>query len=106
LPARLKVVATPQDILISCRPLRQSPETIVPVSVMCIALERGNPEAKSLPYAPLIACHRAALAKGFGEALLTDRNGCVTEGATSNLFWVKDAVLCTPGKNMLQGITR
>ena len=42
------------------------------------------------------------------EALLSDLEGTVAEGATSNLFFVRDGVLCTPTTDgpVLPGITR
>jgi len=42
------------------------------------------------------------------EALLCDESGAITEGATSNLFFVRDGVLRTPdaGGALLSGITR
>ncbi|RDZ65554.1 4-amino-4-deoxychorismate lyase [Haloferax sp. Atlit-12N] len=45
---------------------------------------------------------------GADEALMLDADGYVTEGATSNLFFVEDDALCTPGLDgpVLPGITR
>ena len=42
------------------------------------------------------------------ESLLCDESGAITEGATSNLFLVRDGVLCTPSADepLLSGITR
>lgn len=45
---------------------------------------------------------------GADEALMLDADGYVTEGATSNLFFVDDNALCTPSLDgpVLPGITR
>jgi branched-chain amino acid aminotransferase len=45
---------------------------------------------------------------GFDEAIFLNENGHVAEGATSNLFMVRDGKLITPGvtENALEGITR
>lgn len=48
-----------------------------------------------------------AIDQGCAEALLV-KDGCVIEGAASNVFAVIDGVLCTPpkGNDILPGITR
>lgn len=55
----------------------------------------------------VLALRRAREARAE-EALLTDARGVVSEGATSNLFFVRGGVLCTPGddQGILSGITR
>ena len=42
------------------------------------------------------------------EGFFTDENGCVAEGITSNIFWIKDGILYTPSVEIgiLSGITR
>ncbi|SEW22200.1 aminotransferase class IV [Natrinema salifodinae] len=51
---------------------------------------------------------RAELDAGTDEALMCDREGRLTEGATSNLFFVRDGALYTPTTDgpVLPGITR
>lgn len=51
---------------------------------------------------------RAARAAGFGNAVLLDANGNVSEFATANIFLAKDGVVATPVPNgtFLDGITR
>ena len=57
--------------------------------------------------ASLLAVHDAK-ARGCAEALIVDARGHVIEGATSNVFVVRGASLCTPPENagILVGITR
>ena len=45
---------------------------------------------------------------GYDEAIFLNENGHVAEGATCNLFMVRDGKLFTPGvtENALEGITR
>ena len=47
-------------------------------------------------------------ATGADEALLLDERGTVTEGATSNVFFVRENALCTPSLDgpVLPGVTR
>ncbi|APW96491.1 4-amino-4-deoxychorismate lyase [Halobiforma lacisalsi AJ5] len=51
---------------------------------------------------------RTELSADADEALLFDADDCVAEGATSNLFFVRDGVLHTPSTDgpVLPGITR
>jgi branched-chain amino acid aminotransferase len=45
--------------------------------------------------------------RGFGEVLLLDTAGCIAEGATSNIFFVKKGTVVTPTlRNILAGVTR
>lgn len=59
-------------------------------------------------YINSILAKREALSNGFGEAILLNENGLVTEASGENLFIVKDGTLITPplGLNILAGITR
>ena len=63
---------------------------------------------KSLNYLPYILARLDAKRKGFDEAILTNMKGCITEGATSNIFIVKNNGLITPSleSGVLPGITR
>ena len=46
--------------------------------------------------------------RGADEALLLNTNGEVTEGSTSNVFWIQNGTVCTPElpAGVLPGITR
>ena len=45
--------------------------------------------------------------KGFFEVFLVNRNGMITEGSRSNVFFIRDNRLVTaPGEEVLPGITR
>lgn len=64
--------------------------------------------AKVANYLTSLLAIREAKQVGAAEALIVDANGCVVEGATSNVFVVKDGELLTPPESagILPGITR
>jgi branched-chain amino acid aminotransferase len=64
--------------------------------------------AKSVStYTNSILATREARADGYDEALLLDSSGFVAEGASANLFVVRDGMLCEPEiASALDGITR
>jgi branched-subunit amino acid aminotransferase/4-amino-4-deoxychorismate lyase len=69
-------------------------------------MERTHPEAKALPYHKEYEAHEKAVLQGCAEAILINTRNEVTEGAYSNVFWMKDGVLFTRENDVLQGITR
>ncbi|AXR79107.1 aminotransferase class IV [Natrarchaeobaculum sulfurireducens] len=75
---------------------RRMPEQAVPAS------------AKTHNYLNGILARAELRGTDADEALLSDLEGNVAEGATSNLFFVRDGVLCTPTTDgpVLPGITR
>lgn len=81
----------------------------IPVICLPTGSARGNlPAIKSLnSLAAVLALRQAALA-GCPEALLTGPDGCLREGAVSNLFLVRDGEVVTPGRDgdFLAGRTR
>ena len=63
---------------------------------------------KSTNYLVSILARKEAVARGFDEALLLNEDGCITEGSTSNIFFVTGSGLVTPplDSGILPGITR
>jgi branched-chain amino acid aminotransferase len=57
---------------------------------------------------PQVLARAEADVVGAGEALLQNTDGFVTEGASSNLFWVKRGAIYTPplAAGILPGVTR
>jgi branched-chain amino acid aminotransferase len=55
-----------------------------------------------------ILARAEADAAGADEALLLNTDGFVVEGASSNLFWIEEGVVCTPPlpSGILAGVTR
>lgn len=80
-----------------------------------LALKRTTAEGgaalaglKTTAYLRYLLAKRAATAAGFDEALLVDGSGRVLEGATSNVFCVRNGLLVTPpvADGLLPGIVR
>ncbi len=67
--------------------------------------ERALPKAKSVNY---LQAYNAAREAGetWDDILFTHRDGYITESSRANFFCVIEGVLCTPGKNTLDGVTR
>ncbi|MSR67300.1 hypothetical protein EXS65_00515 [Candidatus Peribacteria bacterium] len=105
-PSRLKLVCTPDDVLVDMRPLTINPNEKAGISATFVQCIRALPEGKILPYHREWAAHEKARAQGYGEALLVDATGRVPEAAYANIFWVDDGILNTTDKKMLAGITR
>lgn len=70
--------------------------------------EALNPQIKSLNFLNNILAKIEAKHAGAYEAIMTSVDGFLAEGTISNIFFVKDAVLCTPSieVGILDGITR
>lgn len=69
--------------------------------------ERALPLAKSLNTLVNHLARAQAVAAGEHEGLLVNHAGCLTEGASSNLFVVEQGVLCTaPQEEVLAGVTQ
>ncbi|MDA8097455.1 MAG: hypothetical protein C4575_05935 [Desulforudis sp.] len=78
------------------------------MSVTVFPGSRGGPLAphKTLAYLTSLFAREYAIALGFEEALLTDRDGCVLEACGSNLVWIKGNTLyVTPPDQRLPGVT-
>lgn len=69
--------------------------------------ERENPNAKIMNSDLRQRINEEIKAKNAYEALLVNRNGFITEGSRSNIFFVKeDKVYTAPAGDVLLGITR
>ncbi len=67
-----------------------------------------NPSAKTGNYLNNVLAIVEARQHGADDAIMLNHEGCLTEGTTSNVFFVKDGTVHTPalGSGILQGITR
>jgi len=78
--------------------------------VLEMTLDEHSPLAgmKTLNRLSYLLAKESAKAGGYGEAILLNTKGDVAEGATSNLFLVKNGRLLTPSldSGILPGITR
>ncbi|MFZ6007916.1 MAG: branched-chain-amino-acid transaminase [Nitrospirota bacterium] len=70
--------------------------------------EALNPQIKSLNFLNNILAKIEAKQAGAYEAIMLNAAGHLTEGTISNIFFVKDGILCTPSVEcgILDGITR
>lgn len=69
--------------------------------------ERADPNIKTLRGSFRDRVREVREREGAYEALLVDRNGFVTEGSRSNLFFVRDGRIFTPPAGaVLMGVTR
>lgn len=100
----LRILMTAQTFLILTKPIPQRPSE---ASVCFVRTERALPHRKTLNYLPSVLIQKVAEKHGFAEPLLVNRRGIVTEGARTNLFWVKQGKLfTTPADLVLDGIAR
>lgn len=67
-----------------------------------------NPQIKSLNFLNNILAKIEAKKKDAYEAIMKNYRGYIAEGTISNIFFIKDRILCTPGLDVgiLDGITR
>ncbi|HPO04732.1 MAG TPA: aminotransferase class IV [Bacillota bacterium] len=71
------------------------------------SLERENPNIKLVDHDYKKKINKIKSEKGFYEVFLVDREGNVTEGGTSNIFFIKkDKIFTAPEEKVLKGITR
>ena len=69
--------------------------------------ERKNPNIKAMDQELRDRTDEAIRAGGLYEVLLTDRNGCITEGSRSNVFFIRgNDVYTSPSEKVLLGVTR
>jgi branched-chain amino acid aminotransferase len=71
-----------------------------------IPAESVNPTIKNYHWLDLVAGLYEAYDRGGETAILVDRQGNVIEGPGFNLFVVRDRKMATPGRGVLEGITR
>ena len=102
-------------LIVIVRPLQTPPEAQYARGLqMAIAKTRRNsplaldPALKTGNYLNNILALREAVDAGADDAILLDLSGRVTEGTTSNVFFVQRGVLVTPplSLGMLEGVTR
>jgi branched-chain amino acid aminotransferase len=67
-----------------------------------------NPQIKSLNFLNNILAKIEAKNRGSYEAIMLNHRGYLAEGTITNIFFVKDGILCTPAVavGILDGITR
>jgi len=87
---------------------RKGPKYDQGVGMVSFQAERENPEAKQQNLKGQNAAMKHAKDHDAEDALLIDKNGYITEGSTSNVFFVIKGVLVTPSidSGILHGTKR
>jgi branched-chain amino acid aminotransferase len=71
------------------------------------AAERNDPESKVIDHRLRSEIYNKLLIEGAYEALLVNKQNCITEGGRSNIFFIHDEKLITaPDAAVLNGVTR
>lgn len=102
----IKIMAIEDYLILISNPLKLDKKIYEGVKCMSTICIRSLPEVKSISYIASYLSHKKAEKKGCFDAILTDKNGEVYEGAYSNLFWFEGNTLCTRKDEVLPGITR
>lgn len=77
------------------------------IKTILINSERKNPNAKIVNTSLRSRINDELKKVDAFEALLVNKEGCITEGSRSNVFFVKDNIVYTaPPSNVLLGVTR
>jgi branched-subunit amino acid aminotransferase/4-amino-4-deoxychorismate lyase len=78
------------------------------VAATAVPWARELPEVKAVSYLTATVARQQARDEGADEALLTDSDGHLLEGSSSNVFAVVDGDLITPPRSagLLAGVTR
>ncbi len=85
----------------------KSDEYAAGVATALLFAERENPNAKVIQNEVREKANQMIAEKKIYEVLLVDREGFITEGSRSNVFFVKDGTFYTaPASMVLEGITR
>ena len=94
----------PPTVVVTSHALRPTPPSATAVTV---PLARELPHVKAVSYLVAVTARRRAREQGADEALLTGADGRILEGASSNVFLVRDGSLITPPlTGVLAGVTR
>ncbi len=77
------------------------------IAVISVKHERFLPHAKTLNMLPSYLFYRKAKEVKCYDALLVDRNECITEGTRTNILAIKDrTIISPPNKDILEGVMR
>lgn len=109
----IKIVITDKNSLITFREVPYSKEDYEKGFNITLSKVRRNSTSlltyiKSTNYIENIIEKQKATKKGFNEVIFLNEKGFITEGATSNVFFIKDDIICTPKIQcgLLNGIMR
>ena len=97
-------------VVMSLHPAPPRTPTTWKLTVCSLRVAANDPLANHKTCSRLLQVMAAAeaRARGADESLILNTNGEVTEGGTSNLFWIERGTVCTPplASGALPGVTR
>jgi branched-chain amino acid aminotransferase len=95
-------------ILVTVTPLPELKPVTDDVGVIAITfkIERPLPDLKTTNLLASMQARRAMRAKAAYEVFLVDHRGFITEGSITNVYFIRDGILCTPRAMILSGTTR
>jgi len=102
---RIKITLIKEGIIVTSQELITEPDLEKGVSLLPVIQKRAFSSAKTLAYLDSYVSHQRAQKEGYYDALLTDEEQFVYEGAYSNIFWFEEESLYTRKENVLKGIT-
>jgi branched-chain amino acid aminotransferase len=77
------------------------------VRVITVRHERFLPQAKTLNMLPSYLAYRRAKEAGCLDALLINRNSCITEGTRTNILALRgNTIITPPAREILEGVMR
>ena len=111
---KLTELAAPEPtLLVEARamdlpPLEQPPEWVLAPSPVRVHAAWPTVRHKTTSYQGYLLALAEGRARGADEVYLANEEGHLTEGAITNLFFVRDDTVCTPdeGCGLLPGVTR
>jgi len=75
-------------------------------AVLTLGIQRENPGSKATSFIEQTKEIRNSKPAGINEYFLSDNDGNLLEGMTSNIFVIKDNIIWTASQGVLPGITR
>jgi branched-chain amino acid aminotransferase len=102
-------------LIVLTRPFQGYPETMYEqgIGITLVSIRKNSPHAldpriKSTNFLNNILAKIQAKEAGADEGILLNCDGMLAEGTVSNLFFIRDQVLCTPdvASGILEGVSR
>jgi branched-subunit amino acid aminotransferase/4-amino-4-deoxychorismate lyase len=90
-------------VLVTTRPAAQDPPR--PLRLQAVSYQRENPAVKHIGLFGALQRRREAQREGFDDVLFLNRDGTISEIATSNIGFVRDGKVIWPRSEYLAGIT-
>lgn len=104
---KARLILDSTSLIITLEPLRTNWPSDAIINCISVQAERIKPECKTTNIKASLYARKIMGDHGANEALLVNKDGYVTEGSYSNIFWLdKSTKLFTPKSDILPGITR